>query len=51
MTPADIPSRSWKAGLRGVWLMGIQLLLYDLVFRVSFKLAESVKDYPGANPP
>jgi hypothetical protein len=42
---------SWKDGLRGAWLMAIQLLFYDLVFRVSFRLSGSVKDYPGGDPP
>ena len=42
---------SWKEGLRGAWLLAVQLLLYDLTFRVGFRLSESVKDYPGANPP
>ena len=50
-TPANTASTSWKAGLRGAWLMAIQLLLYDLVFRVSSILAAPVKDSPGANPP
>jgi hypothetical protein len=49
---AAVPrSGSWKEGLRGAWLLAVQLLLYDLTFRVAFRLSESVKDYPGANPP
>jgi hypothetical protein len=31
--------------------MVVQLVLYDLVFRVSRKLSEPVRDYPGADPP
>lgn len=53
IVPASRPGRpsSWKEGLRGVWLLVVQLVLYDLVFRISRKLSESVKDYPGADPP
>ncbi|HEX4440570.1 MAG TPA: hypothetical protein VH854_10905 [Thermoanaerobaculia bacterium] len=42
---------TWKDGLRGAWLVGLELLLYTAAIRIGFRLSESVTDYPGANPP
>ena len=42
---------TWKDGLRGAWLVGVELLLYVAADKVAFRLSESVTDYPGASPP